>query len=499
MSSPEKPHSGGLLTLLRSIRFRLSLWFALVLAILLLAFGGFLYMRQAQDAQSRAADRLNERLRELDLAFRRALIQDPEAKVWPPLQVIPSESPMALEDDDLMLVTDPAGMLSDFIGPLEHDQAGAITAQAPLENTRKVFTASLVDAETGASTRYVFLSSPLGFNDRLLGWVILGQPLDAMNLLPRLAWTLAISSLALILAALLGGYWLADRALHPVKLITRTVQQIGETDLSRRLNIHSRDELGELAGTFDQMLDRLEEGFNRQRQFTADASHELRTPLTIIGLEAERALTSETTSAPVRQSLRVIHSENEFMTRLVGELLTLARMDSGQASLKFETVDLSEVVVDVFERFTPIAEEKGIEIRVGELPELPLSGDRHYLLQMVSNLVENAIKYSPAQSGQWVRIETGRQTEPPGIAWVRVSDNGSGIEPQHLEHIFDRFYRVDAARSHNPEAEEFDTEIPGSGLGLAIVQRIAQMHNGQVRVQSAVGQGTVFEVFLPAK
>ena len=185
------------------------------------------------------------------------------------------------------------------------------------------------------------------------------------------------------------------------------------------------------------------------------------------------------------------------MSRLVGELLTLARMDAGQVSLKPETLDLSDVTLDVMERYEQIAQQKGIELKTGNLPELPVQGDRQYLLHMIGNLVDNAIKYSPAGNGQWVCVETGRGEGSTPFAWVRVSDNGPGITAEHLPHLFDRFYRVDQARSHNPGEDHEENEIPGSGLGLSIVQWITQMHNGDVTVQSEPGQGTTFEVKLP--
>lgn len=494
MSSSAVPQRGRLSNVFHSVRFRLSLWFALVLAIILLVFSGFVYYRQAVDVQQRAETRLNERLREVDLALRRSLLLDPNARVWPPLQVIPPESQLVTQETDLIVVIDSLEGISGASDWLEQAQIDSITASAPRSTSRQFFYADQVGPDHQTISRYVFLSSPLGFNDRLLGWVILGQPLDDLNLLPRLAWTLIGASLVLLLAAVAGGFLLADRALRPVKLITHTARQISETDLSRRLNIHTRDELGELAGTFDQMLERLEAGFNRQKQFTADASHELRTPMTIIGLEAGRTL--ENNLPPnVEQSLRVIRSENEFMTRLVEELLTLARMDSGQVNLKLERLDLSEVAADVLERYAPVADRKKVRLEAGDLPEVWVQGDRSYLMQLLSNLVDNAIKYSPPQEGQWVRLETGLDGK---TAWARVSDNGPGIDPQHLAHIFDRFYRVDDARSHNPQEEDASGEIPGSGLGLSIVQRIAQAHQGVVSVHSDTGQGSLFEVKLPA-
>jgi signal transduction histidine kinase len=174
--------------------------------------------------------------------------------------------------------------------------------------------------------------------------------------------------------------------------------------------------------------------------------------------------------------------------------------------LKREALDLSDMALDAIERFAPLAAHKGVTLQAGELPELPIQGDRQYLGQMISNLVDNAIKYSApagaASGGQEaaaarVIVETLRGAD--GAACLRVIDNGPGIPPEHLPHLFDRFYRVDTARSHNPDDNSGESDqqaIPGSGLGLSIVQWIAQMHGGSVTVESEVGKGSTFTVRL---
>jgi signal transduction histidine kinase len=194
----------------------------------------------------------------------------------------------------------------------------------------------------------------------------------------------------------------------------------------------------------------------------------------------------------------VIYSENEFMIRLVNNLLTLARMDAGQASLKMEEVDLGEVALEVVERLTPLAARQSVELTSGELSETPIRGDHQYLLQMIANLVENAIKYCQAEHKQ-VTVETGARD---GQAWVRVEDNGPGIPQEYLLHLFDRFYRMDRARTRNPDDGDGDgagDEQSGTGLGLSIVKWISEAHAGKVRVMSEVGKGSIFEVTLPLR
>lgn len=289
-----------------------------------------------------------------------------------------------------------------------------------------------------------------------------------------------------------GGYWLASRATRPVQTITRTAQEISATDLHRRLHLRQRDEIGELAATFDQMLDRLEAAFARQQQFTADASHELRTPLSIVTTEVERVLQRPHTAQEYVQALALIHQEHQRMARLVGDLLILARADQGQAVLKRECVDLSEIVLDVAEALSTLAKQHGIEIRLSSLDEQVVWGDRLYLTQLCRNLLENAIKYS-AGVGKQVEIRLDRA---PHQARLQVIDEGPGIEATHLPHLFERFYRVDQSRTHSlPLASERSPS--GSGLGLSIARWIVSEHGGEIGVQSAPGTGSVFEVCLP--
>jgi signal transduction histidine kinase len=275
-----------------------------------------------------------------------------------------------------------------------------------------------------------------------------------------------------------------------VKTITQAARAISETDLSLRLNLKNKDELGELANTFDAMLARLQAAFERQRQFVADASHELRTPLTIVNLETSRALETHRSQPEYQHALKIIHAENDFMTSLVNDLLVLARMDAGQTAMEKNPLDLSDLVVDTIERLTPLALRNGVMLQAGNLPETHILGDRQYLLQMLSNLVENAIKYTTGDK-KLVSAETGSSD---GITWVRVSDTGPGIASEDIPHLFERFYRVDKARTRDTDSETDPTLPSGSGLGLSIVQWIVQAHGGEIHLESTPGSGSTFEV-----
>lgn len=480
-----------------SIRFRLTLWYILILGVVLFLFSAFIYTRQVNDLKVIALNRLAYRSRQLVEMNR----DGPH---------LPGDLPFTnngnstitmgiLQENEVLAIIDPQEQVLLKMGPInDSDVTGIIDTIQQQSTSSRTFSYQLIGTPTlkGApKQKYVFLVTAVPLQSGQLGALILGGPLDPDGQLQRLVVTLVLASLALLALAVAGGYWLAGRAMAPVQAITHTAQQIGETDLSRRINLKTEDELGQLANTFDQMLSRLQAAFNRQRQFTADASHELRTPLTIINLEASRALENRRTPQEYQQALQVIQSETDYITQLVNDLLTLARMDAGQAVLRLEPVDLSDISLEVVERLAPLAKLKGVELAAGELPELVVQGDRGYLIQMVSNLVENAIKYS-CREGGCVCVETGQQD---GQAWVRVEDNGIGIPADHLPHLFERFYRVDNARSQNIDGGNgANGDIPtGSGLGLSIVQWIAEAHAGSIQVESVVDKGTVFTVSLP--
>jgi signal transduction histidine kinase len=322
--------------------------------------------------------------------------------------------------------------------------------------------------------------------------LVVGLPVDPGGKLSALAWSLLTGSLALLAADLFVGYLLAGRILRPVQTITRAAREIGETDLHRRLGLARSDELGELAGTFDQMLGRLEAAFERQRQFTADASHELRTPVTIVSLEAERALSQPRPAEDYQRALAVILAQSGVLNRLVSDLLTLARLEPGSPQ-RGQRLDLGDVALEVVERMAPLAADRGVELSLGDLPPLPVMGTPQDLARMLANLVENGILHGAAPGGTArprVRLDAGRrQDSASDWAWLRVSDNGPGIAPEDLPHLFERFFRADTARSADV----------GSGLGLAIAQQIAQVHGGRISAHSSgvVGEGACFEITLP--
>jgi heavy metal sensor kinase len=484
---------GRLRAFFNGIRLRLMVWFIAILALVLIMFSVFIYTRQSQDMNEMTVNALVMKTRQLESEFQFEGLQSMQ-DLRQLISTLASSGVALVDENEVLVVADPSAQWTTKIGPVNQTDISRLvaTAQQVVQGTQqRMYDSSILSTTTNQNQEYVFLITPIVARGRLAGYMLFGTPTDPNGSLPRLIATLALASMAILLGAAAGGYWLAGRILKPVKVITQTAQKISETDLSQRLNFRSSDELGELASTFDKMLARLQAGFERQRQFTADASHELRTPLTIIGLETDRSLAMKRRPDEYMQTLLTIKNENEHMSRLVNDLLVLSRMDSGQARMQQDMVDISDVALEVVERLSPLAANKDIHLEAGDLPEIQVCGDRNYLSQMVSNLVGNAIKYVPAGSGV-VRIETGQRDS---MGWVRVEDNGPGIAAEDMPHLFERFYRADKSRSR-PEGHG---DPGGSGLGLAIVQTIARAHGGEATAQSTLGEGSTFEVTLPLK
>jgi signal transduction histidine kinase len=490
MKRPAQHHFHVSLT--SGVRGRLTLWYLAMMAFIVCLFGASLYVSQALLNADAAESKLETQL-----------YQDSQRFAQTYKQALPGrQAPTALQlnqsSQEMVLLFRPDGSVLDSRGSLTSSLIQQLQARAERN-------AGMIDLAVpqnhpqswwARDTTYRVLIEPVLNQNTRVATLLVGLPRP--HPIPLLVIWLFHGTAALIVAAI-GGYWLAGKALRPVKMITRTANEINATDLRRRLHLQRRDEFGELAATFDHMLARLEAAFKRQAQFTADASHELRTPLTIIDLEINRALTQLEQPADYRHVLEQIQAENEQMTATVNSLLLLARADTGQMTLDLQEVDLSDIALASVERLLPLAHQSQIALATGDLPELLVRGDPQYLGQMLTNLIENGIKYTSG-IGKRVYIELACEQKRWGV--VRVQDDGPGISDEHLPYLFERFYRVDKARSRRQKgpvqsSKPGNAEPGGSGLGLSIVQWIVQAHGGEIRVESKIGAGTLFEVRLP--
>jgi heavy metal sensor kinase len=293
---------------------------------------------------------------------------------------------------------------------------------------------------------------------------------------------------ALTLTAL-GGWLLVCRSLAPVLAMSEQAQRIGAENLEQRLPTgNPRDELGRLATTFNGLLTRLSESFSQQRQFMADASHELRSPVSAIRTACAVILQREDrASSEYRDALAIVEQQARRLTRIVEDMLLLARADAGNSMLRIDHLYLDELLVETTRGAAVLAAQKNLQLEISVLPESSLRGDESLLRQMFWNLLDNAIKYTPNEGR--VRIALESQS---GQYVITVSDTGTGIPTASQPYIFERFYRADQTRSRTETGPEF-----GAGLGLSIVRWITEAHHGRVDLQRSDQTGSTFVVYLP--
>lgn len=292
-----------------------------------------------------------------------------------------------------------------------------------------------------------------------------------------------VSILLMAVVMALGGYWLVTKALQPVREITRQAKQINSgEDLSKRIGIKNdrKDEICELAETYDAMLERLENAFAQERQFTSDVSHELRTPLTVILSQCEYALSQPQTEQEYQQALETVSKIAQTMSAMVSSLLQISRAEQGRLQMTVEEVNVSELLELVALQLEELAEERKITIHRNILEEVYIQGDETLLLRIFYNLMENGIKYGKDGGNLWITL-----ARENGKVRITIRDDGIGISEENLPKIWQRFYQVDQAKTWNTN---------GAGLGLAMVKYMVQMHKGKVWAESKLGEGTTFSV-----
>lgn len=446
------------------IRLRLTLWYLLLMGITFTAFSVYLLLR-----------------------FQNSLLGAVDSS----LQITVSKTVAALDEEDFLET-----------GKLTFDHAGQ--PQAASDG----FAMRIISAEGGvwdvysASERVsgwgsveaafstlgewrVHSQAVLNSNGETIAWVQAAQSLQpARKTVGDLREQLMFGVPLVLLLAGLGGYFLANRALSPVGRITATAQSINLQDLSKRIHYRgAMDEVGRLAQTFDQMLARLQDSFERERRFTSDAAHELRTPLTVLKGQIEVTLSRARDSAEYETKLRELAIQVDRLIRLSNALLFLSRSDQRQVGFKLTDVNLTELLGVLVEQFQPLADEKNLNLTAQVAEELSARADNDLLIRLFMNLLENALKYTPADG----QIQLSAKREAGGVE-VTIHNSGEGILSEHIPHLFERFYRVDEARS---------SQSGGSGLGLAIAREIVRLHGGEISVASTSGKGVKFTVHLP--
>ncbi|MBS1858335.1 MAG: HAMP domain-containing protein [Acidobacteria bacterium] len=450
-----------------SIRLRLSAWYATVLALGLGLFGFAMWLALEHRLIAGVDTRLDQRARGL----RAALGAEADIRTPAGLRQEFSEFAGEIADGTLMELRDSAG----YIFPVP--SRTALLGGAPRADGERL------TLEHGGSHYRLLVSSLSAAGTRYE--VHMAMPLDDVRaVLGDFERLLLLMIPAVLALAGLGGYWLSVRALRPVDAITTVARSISVQNLSQRVQVPpTGDELQRMAETWNVVLERLEASVKRIRTFTADASHELRTPLALIRATAELALRRERTPAEYRDALRDIAGDVEHLTQLTESLLSAARADAGTWEMPLERIDLNPLAESVTERYQALAVERTVElhaeIAAGPAPAL---ANETGIRRVLAILVDNALKYTPAGG----RVTVAVEKQEAGVL-LSVRDTGEGIPPAALPHIFDRFYRADAARGGE-----------GFGLGLSIAQAIAEAHGGKLEVESAPGQGSRFHLRLRA-
>lgn len=449
-----------------SLRLRLSITYSALVGVVLLLFGFLVFsivsqvlLEQIDSRLSQSANQIIERLRvsaSNQFDIRQLSAYQPTEnlifQVWDTERRLQFSRPIGLSD------------------PL--DEAGVRLGQ--------VFYSS----QSIGGVRVRVLSVPLRTNRGPVGYLQVGLSLALVEITQNtLATVLIALTITLMVVVLVTTWALTGEALAQLETVTQVATQITQADdLSRRIPVAptAQDEVSRLIHAFNQTLERLEKLFDTQRRFLADVSHELRTPLTVIkGEVGLMRLTNELDE----ESLRNIEKEVDRLTRLVGDLLLLAQAESGQLPLDLKPVEMDTILLEVMQQMQVLASGK-INLRLEEIDQVIVNGDRDRLKQVILNLVSNAINYTPP--GGEVRVWLSKQD---GRACLKVEDTGPGIQPDDLPYIFDRFYRGDPSRKR--------TENSGFGLGLSIAKWIVDRHGGQIEVESQVGKGTRFTVWLP--
>jgi len=461
----------------RSLSFRLVAWYASVLTIVFVLLGGLTFGFLRHYLEANVLDNQARRARQIAGTLVAHASRDSEDAIR--MQVETLYSPET--NDRFIRITRSDGEVvyvsqAPKDGGFNPSQVPPVAAASGVGSARRAKLAdgslliATVPATAADGTRYLV---EVGTS---------GAAAEA-----TLAQVLAMLMVGLPVAvgvAVAGGFVLVRRALDPVERIARTAEAISQHNLSERLPVvESGDEIERLSVSLNHMISRLEDAIRGSKQFVADASHELRTPLTVMRGELESLAQDGQLRRETRETLGSVLEEVERLAEIVESLFALSRLDAGEAHAEWLRFDLAELAATTAEQMSLLATDKNVSVVCDSGSAVTVEGDRARLKQVIVNLLDNAIKYTP--SGGQVRLSVRREGD---FAILDVADDGIGIPAEALPHVFKRFYRVDVSRSR---------EQGGAGLGLAIVKSICAAHGAEVEVLSAPGKGSTFRVRQP--
>jgi heavy metal sensor kinase len=469
---------------LDSFRVRLTLWYVGVLGVFLVAFSIGVYSLLARSVYQRVDNALQSAVEVTALTLNHE-IEEHEGQG-------PGEKSMGDVMNTMHQTSFPLPSIAVLDGGRLVAGKPGIVGLAPQDLTRlqRPDETSSLGIENRGNTRYriAFLHAPVPYISHSY-WVVGSQSLDsAEQELAGFRHILWICTAVGLLFAAVTGYFLAKRNLAPIVSMSETVQRISSENLDRRLPVaNPKDELGRLAGTFNELLERLDRAFAQQRKFIADASHELRTPVSVAMTAAQVNLEGLRAPEDYRDALGIISEQLLRLKRIVHDMFLVARSDSGALQPVLKPLYLDELIDEAVRAARVIAEPRGVRVSRETVPDAMFIGDEGLLRQLLTNLLDNAIRYT----GRGGRVIVNCRAEDLFYR-IQVSDTGSGIPRADQPFVFNRFYRADKARSRA------DTVFGGgSGLGLSIAQGIARLHGGDIQLTESSDRGTVFTVILP--
>jgi heavy metal sensor kinase len=466
--------------MLNTIRGRLTLWYVSALALILVTFGVAVYLMLSRALHRRVDEALRSTLEISTTSLRHDALEGQSS-----LSAAQSTTAELSHPQQAMMIFDADGrLLAEH--PYEDDLHIRLPDLGAIPDD-EVYLYTVAE-EDDADDQHRLAVRRVRIPPTDTPFIILAsQPLEAVeDELESLREILYFATPAALLLAGLGGWFLARQSLAPVAAMARSARQIGAGSLDRQLPVaNPRDELGQLATAFNELLARLDAAFDEQRRFMADASHELRTPLSVMSTAASVTLKKEhREEGEYREALQMVAEQTRRLSRIVQDMFTLARADAGRYPLRKQTLYLNDLLAEVARVGGMLAADKRVTVELASPPEAAFHGDEDLLRRMLLNLVDNAVRYTPP--GGTVRLGLERR----GAAYqLSVSDTGPGIPSEARAHVFERFYRADKARSRSEDG--------GAGLGLAIARWIAQAHDGDLELADSNDAGATFIARLP--
>jgi heavy metal sensor kinase len=458
------------------IKWRLTMWYGVVLSLILVSFacGIFVYFKNSLQ------DSIDAKIRSIGEVLSSSMTESHNTSVFGNFERYLENVLGRKPKGKFIQIMDTSGR----IGAKMSDMEGEALPTSFNALERALRGEIVYETIERTKPRVRMVTIPIMDNKKITSVVQVGTSLEDFDeTIKKLLLIMIISIPTSICVTIVVGYFMAKKALRPVDQIRRTAIKISSSNLDERIDIAGRrDELGRLAETFNAMIGRLKDAFQRVNQFSIDVSHELKTPLTILKGETEVALRKEREKGDYQKLLMSNLEEIDRMSCIIDDLLLLSKADTKEMKLNIKEVAVRDLILDVCLNMKVLADKKEVVLQTSELEDLRLKGDELKLRRMLLNIVENGIKYS--QSGGRVIVSSYANN---GYAQIDVKDEGIGISQEDIKYVFDRFYRADRSRKRES----------GSGLGLSISRWIAEAHKGSIEVKSQPAQGSVFTIKLP--